>query len=84
VKWFLHSLESCDMLQRTHDGQVTVHLSFNTVRRDRCGTKPFLVEKMTNLLNIGVVLLKIFMFSGLCFQYLRIKSGFFSESMSLL
>jgi hypothetical protein len=35
VKWFLHSLESCDMLQRTHDGQVTVHLSFNTVRRDR-------------------------------------------------
>jgi hypothetical protein len=35
VKWFLHSLESCDMLQRTNDGQVTVHLSFNTVRRDR-------------------------------------------------
>lgn len=35
VKWFLHSLESCDMLQHSEDGQVTVHLCFNTVRRDR-------------------------------------------------
>jgi hypothetical protein len=59
VKWFLHSLESCDMLQRTHDGQVTVHLSFNTVRRDRYGTT-ILGEKNDDFFYITGFLLKVF------------------------
>ena len=34
VKWFLHSLEGCDML-KCEGGKITAHLLFNTVRRDR-------------------------------------------------
>ena len=34
VKWFLHSLEGCDML-KCEGGRITAHLMFNTVRRDR-------------------------------------------------
>ena len=34
MKWFLHSLEGCEMLRR-EAGRVTAALVFNTVRRDR-------------------------------------------------